>query len=368
MCMNDNDNLLGVLKSFFRWKKQILWLCLIAAVGSVIISLLLPNYYKASTIFYAASEDVSKPDPVGNALKERAYFGQEDDMDKLMTIAQSSELTTHLIKKFDLFTHYDIDSTGKKAQFKIREHLNALYEVKKTKYEAIELSIEDKDPVLAAKMANEARETLNLIAKKLTKETQAKQLSNKQKSLLEKQNYLNTMGDSLRALSDRYGIYNVLAQSEALSNQLAKNQANHVMAVAKLDALKNNISIRRDTIAYIQATVNGLDAQLKSLQAIMKKFNSGASKVSAIDNAMDIAVEQFAEDQERMKQLKAAFEADTPMVILVEKAETPIVKSRPKRAILCLASVFLTFLFSAIAAIVIDTYKNVNWKEIIDAK
>jgi uncharacterized protein involved in exopolysaccharide biosynthesis len=100
----------------------------------------------------------------------------------------------------------------------------------------------------------------------------------------------------------------------------------------------------------------------------MKKFNSGASKVSAIDNAMDIAVEQFAEDQERMKQLKAAYEADTPMVIIVEKAETPIVKSRPKRSILCLASVFLTFLFSAIAAIVIDTYKNVNWKEIIDAK
>lgn len=368
MCMNDNDSLLGVLKSIFRWKKQILWLCLIAAIGSVIISLLLPNYYKATTIFYAASEDVSKPDPVGNALKERAYFGQEDDMDKLMTIAQSSELTTHLIKKYNLFDHYDIDSTGKKAQFKIREHLNALYEIKKTKYEAIELSIEDKDPELAAKMTNEARKKINLIANKLTKETQAKQLANKQRSLLEKQNNLTTMGDSLRALSERYGIYNVLSQSEALSNQLAKNKANHVMAKAKLNALKGNSSIRRDTIAYIQATVQGLEQQLISLQTVMDKFNQGASKVSAIDNAMDIAVEQFAEDQERMKQLKAAYEADTPMVILVEKAETPIVKSRPKRSILCLVSLMITFLFSSIAAIVIDTYKNVNWKEIINAE
>lgn len=366
--MNDNDNLLGVLKSIFRWKKQILWLCIIAAIGSVIISLLLPNYYKASTIFYAASEDVSKPDPVGNALKERAYFGQEDDMDKLMTIAQSNELTNHLIEKFNLYQHYEIDSTGKKAQFKIREHLNALFEVKKTKYEAIELSIEDKDPSFAAQMTNAAREKINLIAKKLTKDTQAKQLKNKQSSLLEKQNYLNAMGDSLQALSNRYGIYNVLAQSEALSNQLAKNQADHVMATAKLNALKGNPSIRRDTIAYIQANVTGLEEQLKSLRGIMDKFNSGASKVSSIDNAMDIAVEQFAEDQERMKQLKAAYEADTPMVILVEKAETPIVKSRPKRSILCLASLLLTFLFSSIAAIVIDTYKNVNWKEIINAE
>ncbi len=366
--MNDNDNLLGVLKSIFRWKKQILWLCLIAAVGSVLISLMLSNYYKASTIFYAASEDVSKPDPVGNALKERAYFGQEDDMDKLMTIAHSSELTTHLIEKFDLYKHYEIDSTGSKAQFKVREHLNALYDVKKTKYEAIELSIEDKDPVLAAQMANEAREKINNLAKKLTKGTQAKQLSNKQKSLIEKQIYLNNMGDSLRAYSARYGIYNVLSQSEALSNQLANNQAKHVMAKAKLNALKGNPSIRRDTIAYLQATVTGLEEQLKSLQGIMDKFNLGSSKVSAIDNEMDIAVEQFAEDQERMKQLKAAYEADTPMVILVEKAETPIVKSRPKRSILCLVSLLLTFLFSSIAAIVIDTYKNVNWKEILNVE
>jgi len=80
--MQQRDNLLELVKSVFRRKKQIFWLCALAGIGAVIISLFLPNYYQSTTIFYAASSDITKPDPVGADLKERSIFGIEDDLDK----------------------------------------------------------------------------------------------------------------------------------------------------------------------------------------------------------------------------------------------------------------------------------------------
>ncbi len=366
--MSDNDNLLGVLKSIFRWKKQILWLCILAGIGAVIISLLLPNYYKSTTIFYAASEDVAKPDPVGNALKERAYFGRDEDIDKILTIAQSNDLKSYIIEKFNLYEHYDIDPSNVKSKFKIREKFDGFYDIMKTKYEALELSFEDKDPKMAAAVSNAAREKVNDLSKKLTKDAQLKQLKDKEKALKSKEQDIRTIGDSLKHMRQRYGIYNVRAQSESLSKQISQTAGEYAMKKSKLEAFISNPSIPRDTIAYLQATVIGLEQKLKTENAIMEKFNSGASMVSAMDNASDIAVAQFAEDRERYKQLKAAHEADTPMLILVESAETPLRKSRPKRSLLCLASVLITFIFSVFGAIIIDTYKNVNWKEIYNAE
>lgn len=366
--MSNDDNLLGILKSIFRWKKHIAILCILAGIGAVTISLLLPNYYKSTTIFYAASEDVVKPDPVGNALKERAYYGRDEDIDKILTIAQSNELKSYLIDEFNLYEHYEIDSSDVKAKFKITEKLSGVYDIMKTKYEAIELSIEDKDPELASKMANAAREKINLLSKQLTKEAQRKQLLDKEKALKKKEFEIKTTNDSLTILKQKYGIYNVISQSESLAKALTETEGDYIQNKSKMQAFIANPSIPRDTIAYLRANVAGLEQKLKSLKETMDKFNMGASSVSTIDNTVDIAIEQFAEDKERYKQLKAAFEADTPMLILVEKAEKPLVKSRPKRSILCLATVLLTFIFSVLAAIVIDTYKNVNWKEIYNAE
>ena len=46
----------------------------------------------------------------------------------------------------------------------------------------------------------------------------------------------------------------------------------------------------------------------------------------------------------------------------------PVIKSRPKRSIIVLATVAIAFLFSLIGALLFDTYKDVNWKDIYHAK
>jgi len=366
--MQQRDNLLDLVKSVFKRKKQIIRLCALAGIGAIIISLFLPNYYESTSTFYAASSDITKPDPVGPDLKERALFGIEDDIEKIMTCASSTELVDFLISEFALYEHYDINPEGKKAKFKVREALQGNMTLKKTKYEAIELSIEDKEPEQAAMMVNAAVNKVNAIAQNLTKSTQASQIENKKKAIAEQQKSIKVLGDTLSILSQRYGIYNVLAQSESISEALTSVSGKLTLNEAKLNQLKTNKYAKRDTIFYLEAQRKGLIEQKGYLQTTINKFNEGSATVSSYTRAMKTANEQYSEDQERLKQLQAAYNSDAPMVLVLEKGEIPVVKSRPKRSLLVLGAVLITFLFCVIFAILMDAYKDVNWKEIVNAE
>ena len=51
-------------------------------------------------------------------------------------------------------------------------------------------------------------------------------------------------------------------------------------------------------------------------------------------------------------------------VLIIEEADTPLIKNRPKRSVIVLASVLGAFLFSVLGALVADAYRDIDWKSI----
>ena len=88
--MEHKENLLDVLKTLFKWKKTILGICILTGIGSILYALTLDNYYQAATVFYAANHDLAKPDPVGTNGLPKNYYGTGEDLDRILTIAQSN--------------------------------------------------------------------------------------------------------------------------------------------------------------------------------------------------------------------------------------------------------------------------------------
>ena len=126
-------SLLSVVATLFRYRKKILGITIISGVVTLVLAFaFLPNYYQSTTIFFPASPDLFKPEQVGNdGQREIDYFGKEEDVDRTLTIANSNEVYDFLIKQFQLYKHYEIDTTHQLASFKVREALSKLYEVKK---------------------------------------------------------------------------------------------------------------------------------------------------------------------------------------------------------------------------------------------
>lgn len=367
--MGKTDNLIDVIGLLYTKRRKIIVISIAAAILTAIVSLFLPNYYKATTSFYAASPDLSKPERIfGYSSYDMNYYGSGLDVDRLMTIGFSNELAEFLIDSFDLYNHYEIDTNDIKAEFKIKERLSALYELVKTKYDAIELSIEDKDKMIVAGMANAARSKINELAQKVIKNSQEQIISAYENSILEKDKQLISLSDSLRAVRGRFGIFNTESQAEALASIVSKTESLLIRDEERLRVLKGTRGVPRDTISYLSARVSGLAKELESLtkgsgesKFNLNNFNKGKELVDLLDQSYTQISKQISYDRVRLEQLKTAYNSNITTIHLVEQAKDPIVKSRPRRSLLVLGTGFMAFILSSLFFIFQVSWSENNW-------
>lgn len=298
--MSTSDNIISLLKIWFKWKKLILQLTVAVAIISAAATwFFLKNYYRSTTIFYAASTDVQKIDKLfGTSEETLEYFGTPDDVNRILAIAESSELRDYLTQRFNLYVHYDYDSTDTKSRFKFQEHFKELYRVEKNRLDAVELSIEDTEPEFAQKITLAAREYINIRASEMIKQNQAKMLQDCSESLIQQEKDLKRIEDSLKILRTRPNTQGMIE-------------------------ILNQVQIQK--------------------------------------------AKQLGTDIVRREQLRTVEQSKISGIYVVEEPQVPLVKSRPKRSILVLAAVAITFMFTTIGVILLENYRKIDWDSVKDA-
>jgi len=327
--MEQRENLLDVLKIFFKWLKPIAYLCI--GIGT--------------------NRDVE-------------FYGNDRDNDRLLTIAESNELVDYMVETFDLFTHYDIDSTKERAAFNVRQKFNKYYTVIKTKRDAIELSIEDTDKVLAAKMVNAARDKIDELAITIVKNQLQKVKISLEKNITEKDSKLKILADSITTLKTRYGVYSTDSQGEAFATQILSSEAQLARQKAKLKSLKAT-GAPRDTINKITANIAGYEGELNILQERIQSFNQGQSQLLVLERSQKEMSNKLGQEKVQLNQLLTAYNAELSAINLIEAGDIPLIKSRPKRSLIVISAVLVTAIFSFIGILLFESYKDINWKEII---
>jgi len=361
--MSENENLIDLVSVIYRNRKRIIYSCIAAAVITAALSLLLKNYYKATTIFYPASTDLAKPVPVGGIEDNRNYYGNDFDLDRLLTIANSDEVAEYLIHRYNLYTHYDIDSTAKRGPSKLRKKLSKLYTTEKSRFDAIELSVEDKNPELSAEMANSARDKINSIAQGLIKGSQYKMVKAYDESLAEKEKGIQSLSDSLARVRAKYKIYSVLSQGEVYGENITMTQSSIMNTKARLQSYKD-MNGPQDSIQKLQILLNGLENQFRALEKSVGLFNEGYSTVVSLELEQRKFADQLATDKERYKQLKLTYDSPFAAIHLVQEAETPNLKSRPKRSLYVIGITLLTGILSVLWVLLSHQFKNTGWREV----
>ena len=364
--MNQDYSLLGILKTLNKWIKPIAYTTIGITILSAIVLLMLPNYYQASTQFYAGHPDLSQPAPVGAGSGITKYiYGTDGDLDRLFALSTSSELYNFLIDKYDLYNHYEINPEKPKAQAIIRLKLSSLYKTLKTEYGAINLSVEDKDPILAKDMANDARERINEMSQKMVKASQLQTIQSFDENLIEKQAKSIILNDSLSRVKEKYEIYNSTSQGEIYAELITKTSSNMEGIQSEVDMYKNSkVRGAADSVRIKRIKYTGSEKRLASLEKKAKLFNSGVSVVEKLTQELSRLNDQISLDKERKRQLEASYNTPYSALLLVEAAETPLDKSRPKRTILLAMIGLAALLLSILTAFLIENYKKINWSEI----
>lgn len=360
---NQNDSLIDVMALLYKNSRLILIVSFVAAVLTAGLSLLLPNYYEASTQFYAASPEMAQPSPIGNQPEEKKIYGNDNDIDRLISISKSNNVKNFLIDSFELFRHYEIKPESKNAKHKLLLRMDKLFNTTKTKYDAIKLSVEDKDPGKASAMANATRVMVDSLAQKMIKQSQAKLLTAYKSSIEEKQKQYNDIADSLFAVRARYNIFNTQSQGEAFGMSMVELEGNIENYNARVQLLKKRDSIPPDSIAITEAKLAGYRKQYSTLKKSISSYNDGYPSILRYERDLKDFGDQLNLDKERYKQLLAAYNSEVSAIHIVEEAEVPVYKSRPKRSLLVIGAAFLAFVLTCMWVLIREDMDRKDWRK-----
>jgi tyrosine-protein kinase Etk/Wzc len=362
-------NLLDVVASVWRWRKQILILTVVVCLTTIVVSLFLPNYYTASCTFVPANEDKD----LFSKEKQNGMYGDEEAVDRAIIFANSAPLVEYMVKEFKLDQRYNISAASPKGESKVSKRFKKLYNVKKNDHGGIEISMQDTDPQMAAKMLTAAIAKIDALYKQATQPNKDLMLKTYETALENKRKELKSNGDSLFVLRKKYAVFDVKTQGELLSTLLVETESQLAESAAKLEAYKR--SGRQDSIANITAKVQGLNKKLEILNSKSDSVNSSIS-INAFNEGREMIMyydaqnysinNDIAEILQEYTRFKAQATSNTSSIITLEPVQVPKIKSYPVRSIMVLAAAFLSIMIGLIAALVFDLNKRIDWKEVLN--
>ncbi|MEX1002162.1 MAG: Wzz/FepE/Etk N-terminal domain-containing protein [Crocinitomicaceae bacterium] len=328
--MSEESNVNSQELLIFLWKKRkpLIGITVAAAIISVVISLLMTPYYKAqAVVFPTKSNSVNFQ---GNERHSVVEFGDEADAERLLQVLISPEIRDSLIIKYDLYDHYDIDSSASRSRAKFQKTYEGNVQFNRTRYNSITIDVLDKDPKIAANMANDIVRLVDTVMNRMIRERSKGPMWAIQSEVELIRTEMGDYSDKLKSLSDS-GVVNEEARGRLYSDYLTA-----------LKAGKNDIA--REIKEKIEAS---------------QKYGSDYDIYSNLSEFFSLRYSNILDVNDQARQYA---NTNIQQTIRHSEAEVPDKKAKPKRAVIVILSTFSALLFSIFVLLAIERIKQLREK------
>lgn len=189
----------------FAWDRKwiLIAMSVLAFIGSAIVSLNITPKFRSQVVFFPASSiSVSKTlvesASISMDSRDILSFGSDDEAERMLQILHSNQIKEHIINKFDLMNHYEIDTTKPYPYTRLDSKYKGSIKFRRTEFMSIEVSVLDADPQTAADMANEIVAYIDSTVHNMRRERALEALSIVEKEYLASQQQVKLLGDSLK--------------------------------------------------------------------------------------------------------------------------------------------------------------------------
>ncbi len=219
--MDNNFNNLSLVQVILKWKWHIVIITVAAAICGAIFSssMFITPLYKSEAVAYPANI---------------SPYSDESETEQMLQIINSQSIIDSIIEKYDLWTDYKIDKNYKFAKTYMLNEYHSKIKIGKTPYEAVSITVMDKDPFVAC---NIAKDILNFYDQKvhdLHTQKVAEVVDMYALQLNMKQDDIDSLKQSLTDLATNYGVLNY-------SGQLREVTRGFINGSAKATDLKSNL-------------------------------------------------------------------------------------------------------------------------------
>ena len=314
----------------YLWKKKIplIIITLAAAVLSTLISFTITPKFRSSVILFPASES-----PVSKSLLQANYqdrvgilgFGEEDQLERILQVLHSDDIRDHVIETYNLMEHYEIDSAGQYPITKLFGEYSSNIKFKRTEYNSIVIEVMDKDPQMAADIANDIAALIDSTMNRMKRERALRALN-----LVEKE-YLNS-AERARAYNDSISIL-------------------HRKGILSYDA-----QIERLTEAYGKAITEDNSKAAQAIEDKMKKFQTYTGPFVYYWSMWSNEAVRLRDLTSKYIEAKAETELTLSHVFVLDKAYKAEKKAYPKKSIIVMVATFATFVLAVIAFLFFESF------------
>ena len=206
--MDKEFNLLAAVRTLLKWKKNILVLTVVSGLSAGLFSVfVMDEWFFSYSTFYPNNMSLSDRGVLfGEIATYIEYFGGKADVNRILTIANSNPVLDYVIDSFHIAEHYKIDKSKPFWRTMVRKKFEKKYEAIKTERDAIQISLYDTDPKLAADIINTIVHRVDEINKQHAKDAKSKQYEAIKLQTKKLQVDVTLYSDSLARVGERYNI------------------------------------------------------------------------------------------------------------------------------------------------------------------
>jgi capsular polysaccharide biosynthesis protein len=221
---NTNWSTISLLQFIYQWRKHLLVVAVSAILFSFLAGILIPKQYKAvSTLFAVRSFSISKYLTDGPEQINEDYMdiGDEDDIEKLLQILNSTELQDLVVQKFDLYRHWKIETDDPHKETWMNLKFQDMVSFRRTDMKSVKIEVYDYSPDTAAKIANAIASFADTVKSRYTRRIAVEALNILKTEYDKTLTYLQALEDSMQKIRDK-GVLEYNLQVQALTRSLGK--------------------------------------------------------------------------------------------------------------------------------------------------
>lgn len=355
----DGISLMDLMLVLAKHKSKIILYPVLFGLAGLLISFAMPKVYKANTKVLPPQQSQSTASAMlsqlgGLAGGAGAALGLKNPNDLYVSMLKSRLLTDKLIKRFDLQSRYE-----QKFTETTRKVLEASSAISSGKDNIISIEVEDKDPKIAAEIANAYVEELIVLTSTfaLTEASQRRVFYEKQ--LLQAKDKMIAAETALSSGIDSKGMLSVDAQSKAVLETVAKLRAAISAKEIQLKAMQAFVTPNNQEYKRVSQELLGMQQELSKLEnGTSATVDAGAAKVKEASGSSSVQLLRDAKYYQMLYELLSKqYEVarldeakDIPLIQVLDKAVEPELKDKPKRSIVTLAFAFLGLILALVLA------------------
>lgn len=201
--MDNYFNNTSFVNLILKWRLHLAVITIAAAVAGMIFSgsAFITPMYRSEAIVYPANIN---------------SYSDESETEQMLQILQSQDIIDSMILKFNLAEHYKIDPQYKYYHTALFAEYHQNVKISKTAYEAISVSVRDKDPEQAAAMASEILKLYDRKVASLHKSKSSEVIEMYNEQLRAKKELIDSLQNRLYVLGNEYGLIDYSVQSQEI--------------------------------------------------------------------------------------------------------------------------------------------------------